>query len=195
MKLLNAGCGTHYAQGWVNTDVWSSDTTKPDVVVRSGEPYPFEDATFDAAFLGHVIEHMPWTHVPSFISDISRTVKPGAPILIVGPDVLKTIQRWKDGHEPWHMVLSTMEHLDMNFQPDREEEWWDGAHHHWNCHEDRVAKLLYKMGFASITNVFNLIPNDPLGTSWYDKEFDITWPVVGKYHWQLAIRFLNTRTR
>lgn len=191
MKYLNAGCGTHYAQGWVNTDVWESDTTKPDVKVTPGEPYPFEDNTFDAVFLGHVIEHIRWDAVPDFIKDMQRVAKPNAPFLLVGPDVYKTIQRWSEGVEPWWMIESVMEHADMNFQPDREEEWWDGAHHHWNCHEKRVETLLSGMGFNDITNVFSIIPNDPLGKAWVDPVTKIKWPVVGKFHWQLCYRFNN----
>lgn len=186
MNLLNAGCGTHYAQGWVNVDVWSSDTTKPDVVAKPGEPYPFEDNYFDAVFLGHVIEHIPWPEVPAFLTDISRVAKPNAPILVVGPDVYKTIKRWKDGEEPWWMIESVMEHQDINHQPDREHEWWDGALHHWNCHEKRVEKLLGAVGFRNIENVFDSIPNDPYGKTWWDEKNQITWPVVGKYWWQLA---------
>jgi predicted SAM-dependent methyltransferase len=52
-NLLNAGCGTWYADGWVNTDTWEDDNTKPDIVVKAGEPYPFPDNHFDAIFLGH----------------------------------------------------------------------------------------------------------------------------------------------
>lgn len=191
MKLLNAGCGTHYAQGWVNTDVWVSDTTTPDVQVVPGQPYPFEDSTFDAVFMGHVIEHISWNNVLEFLKDMSRVAKPNAPMLIVGPDVLKTIIRWRDGQEPWHMVLSVLEHLDMNYQPGRETEWWDGAHHHWNSHEERVEALIRNVGFVDIENVFKLIPNDANGKSWHDEKTNITWPVVGKYYWQLAFRFYN----
>lgn len=191
MKLLNAGCGTHYAQGWVNTDVWVSDTTTPDVQVVPKQPYPFEDDTFDAVFMGHVIEHIPWNDVPRFLKDMSRVAKPNAPMLIVGPDVFKTIKRWKNGEEPWYMVRSVMEHLDMNYQPDRETEWWDGAHHHWNCHEERVEALIRSIGFTDIENVFDLVPNDAVGKSWHDQKTGITWPVVGKYHWQLCFRFNN----
>lgn len=190
MTLLNVGCGTHYAQGWVNTDVWEDETTKPDVRVVAGQPYPFEENTFDAAYLGHVLEHMSWESVPFFLEDISRVVKPGAPMLFVGPDVFKTIIRWSKKEEPWTMVLSTLEHLDMNYQPGREHLWWDGAHHYWNCHEQRVVTLLEKTGFVDIQNVFDLIPNDPNGTSWQDQS-GFVWPVVGKYHWQFALKCSN----
>lgn len=191
MKLLNAGCGTHYANGWTNVDVWEGENTTPDVKVNPGEPYPFEDNTFDAVYLGHVLEHIPWPEVPVFLKDIQRVAKPGASIMVVGPDVFKTIQRWKDGAEPWSMVLATIEHQDRNWQPEREHEWWDGAHHHWNCHEERVADLLNKMGFTNIKNVFNKIPDDPNGKSWLDTTNNIEWPVVGKYFWQLAYLCTN----
>ena len=191
MKLLNAGCGTHYANGWVNTDVWESPTTTPDIKVTPNEPYPFEDNTFDAIFLGHVVEHIRWDDVAFFMRDMQRIAKPGAPFLLVGPDVYKTIKLWKEGTQPWWMIESVLEHADMNFQPDRENEWWDGAHHHWNCHEKRVEGLLEGLGFTDIKNVFDDIPNDAQGKEWVEESTGITWPVVGKYYWQLAYRFCN----
>jgi len=191
MKLLNAGCGTHYAKGWVNVDVWEGENTTPDIRVTPGEPYPFEDDTFDAVYLGHVLEHIPWPEVPVFLKDIQRVAKPGASIMVVGPDVYKTIKRWKDGAEPWSMVLATIEHQDMNWQPEREHEWWDGAHHHWNCHEERIESLLGGSGFKNIKNVFNKIPDDTNGKSWVDPKTKIEWPVVGKYFWQLAYLCTN----
>ena len=186
-NLLNAGCGTHYAQGWVNTDVWEDPNTKPDVLITPGEPYPFPDNHFDAIYLGHVLEHMEWHDVPAFLIDMKRIAKYEAPILVVGPDVLKTIKLWAEGKEPWHMVLSTMEHADVNYQPDREEEWWDGAAHKWNCHEERLKRLFSVLEF-SWEVMGHEIPNNPDQVGWYDRATNVTWPVVGKHHWQCAFR-------
>lgn len=191
MKLLNVGCGTHYAQGWVNTDVWESETTRPDVKVTIGEPYPFADNTFDAVYLGHIIEHMPWENVVAFMQDMARIAKEDAIFLLVGPDVFKTIKLWHEDKQPWWMIEAVLEHLDRNFQPDRESEEWDGSHHYWNCHEQRIENLLANVGFQQIENVFTKIPDDTEGTEWYDVKTNITWPVVGKYYWQLAYRFKN----
>lgn len=192
MMLLNAGCGTHYANGWVNTDTWDDgETTRPDVRVEPGKPYPFDDNYFDAVFLGHVIEHIAWPQVPAFIEDMKRIAKPNAPFLICGPDVLKTIQRWSKGQEPWEMVLSTMEHQDINTQPGREHLWWDGAHHHWNCHHERVLKLIKSLGFENIQDVADVIPKNPDGKSWNDGS--IEWPVVGHYYWHFAISCTNNK--
>jgi SAM-dependent methyltransferase len=186
--FLNAGCGTWYADGWTNVDIWEDANTKPDVVAKAGEPYPFPDNHFDAIYLGHVIEHIDWSAVPRFLLDMNRIAKPDAPILVTGPDVLKTIQLWSQGAEPWHMVLSTMEHQDVNHQPDREHEWWDGATHHWNCYHDRVAQLLRRIGFIDPVDYYEKIPNNPSQKSWVDTEDSIEWPVVGKHHWQFAIK-------
>jgi SAM-dependent methyltransferase len=192
MKLLNAGCGTHYAKGWVNTDTWDDGlTTTPDIRVEPGRPYPFEDNYFDAVFLGHVIEHMAWPDVPAFLQDMKRVAKPGAPFLFCGPDVLKTIERWSKGQEPWHMVLSTMEHQDINTQPGRENLWWDGASHHWNCHHERVWKLLESLNFSNLQDVVDVIPKNPSGKNWSDGS--IEWPVVGHYYWHFAISCNNTK--
>jgi SAM-dependent methyltransferase len=187
VNLLNAGCGTHYAKGWVNCDVWESETTRPDVLIEPNQPYPFPDHYFDAIYLGHVIEHIDWRGVPDFLRDMRRIAKPGAPVLVVGPDVLKTIQRWREDKEPWEMVLSTMEHQECNFQPGRESEFWDGATHHWNCHHQRVWDLMQDLGFADLEDYYERIPNDTHAHWWEDSETKINWPVVAKWFWQFAI--------
>jgi len=191
MKFLNAGCGTHYAEGWVNTDVWANETTRPDVKVEPGQPYPFEDDTFDAVFLGHVLEHIPWKEVPAFLYEMKRVAKPNAQFLVCGPDIFRTIDRYAMGQEPKHILMAALEHQDMNLQPGRENEWWDGAHHHWNCHNDRVAKLLSATGFSEIIDVFEIIPQSPQMRGWLNN--GIPWPIVGHWKWHFAILCVNTK--
>jgi SAM-dependent methyltransferase len=191
MFRLNAGCGTHYADGWTNTDCWVSETTRPDVRVTECEPYPFPDDTFDAVYLGHVLEHIPWPDVVPFIVDMARVAKPGAPILAVGPDVYRTIRRWRDGQEPWHMVVSTMEHADGNYQPGREDEVWTAAHHHWNCHADRLATVMRAAGLDGVLDVSDIVPDNfqlhgEASRWWDDPGTGVRWPVVCKASWQCA---------
>jgi hypothetical protein len=47
------------------------------------------------------------------------------------------------------------------------------------------------MGFSNIINVFDEIPNDPVGKSWFDAGSQIEWPVVGKYYWQFCLKVNN----
>lgn len=193
MHLLNAGCGTWYAEGWVNTDTWSTDTTRPDIKVEPNEPYPFPDSHFDAIYLGHILEHMPWEKVSPFLLDMKRIAKPDAHILVVGPDVYRSITLWAKGEQPWHMVISTLEHQDTHYQPGREEEIWEEAPHYWNCHEERLIGILRKLHFADVGSCTDEIPNDPGGRSWHDVKTGITWPVVGKHTWQCAVRCRNSK--
>lgn len=184
-KLLNVGSGTHYAKGWLNIDVWEDETTRPDIVVTPGEPYPFDDNSIDAIYLGHVLEHIPWPDVQAFLYDMRRIAKPGAPILIVGPDVYRTLERWANGQEPWYMVESVLEHQELH--PGDGVEWWDGATHHWNCHLQRVMNAVHNVGFANIEDYTDVIPND-VGAKWWQEPHGQKWPVVGKWHWQFAIK-------
>lgn len=190
MNLLNAGCGTHYARGWVNTDVWENEQTKPDVRVAPGHPYPFPDDHFDAVFMGHVIEHIDWPSLPAFFMEMTRVAKPDAPMLIVGPDVYRTIQLWREDKQPWWLVESVMEHQEV--APSQNVEWWDGATHHWNCHEQRVVELLQQLKFSDIQSVSDQIPN---GNNWRDPEVkNLVWPIVQKADWQFGLRVLNRLT-
>ena len=191
MNALNVGCGTHYAEGWVNTDVWVSDTTRPDVQVDPDGRYPFPDATFDALYLGHVLEHMEWSNIPGFLDEMERLAAPRAWMLVVGPDVFRTIRRWRAGKEPWEMVAMTMEHADMNYQPDRETEEWQGSHHYWNCHADRLGKLLSGWDAEDISDDIpdNFTESDPACRRWWDDPVSgVRWPVVDKAPWQCGFR-------
>lgn len=189
MNLLNAGCGTHYAAGWVNTDVWVNEDTRPDVKVVPGKPYPFEDNTFDAVMLSHVLEHIEWGKLFPFLKDMQRIAKPNAPMLIICPDLYKTIHLWHQNQLPWWLVESVMEHQDLNPEQKEVHEWWDGATHHWNCHEERLERLLISAGFCNVQNVFNSIPS---GNGWTDPEMSgIHWPVIGKADWQTCFRVTN----
>lgn len=190
MELLNVGCGPHYVGGWVNTDVWSNADTHPDVLVKPGEPYPFEDNTFDAIYMGHVLEHIPWPQVPTFLADMSRIAKPSAPFLVVGPDVHRTVNLWKQNspEAPWWLVLATMEHQELD-PSDGVTEWWDGAHHHWNCHEERVVKLLSKRGFTEIESFSDrILTTGPFRDS---SNESIAWPANNFTSWQFAVRCIN----
>jgi SAM-dependent methyltransferase len=198
-QLLNVGCGTHYIDGWVNTDVWQDHSTTPDVLVKMDEPYPFDDDTFDAIYLGHVLEHIAWPRLGVFLTDMVRIAKPGAPVLAVGPDVHKCIKRWANKLEPWDMVVSTMEHQDVDSQiyhmsddgkylTKTPPEWWDGAAHHWNCYEERL-ELVMNTHFDNVKVYSPYIERDLPGNrqDWYDSRTNMRWPTVGYWWWQCAV--------
>lgn len=190
MKFLNAGCGPHYVDGWINIDVYQDELIRPDIIVSRESAYPFSDSSFDAAYLGHIIEHIEWTQVAGYISEICRIVKTGAPILIVGPDVKKTIEAYSSGHLDWSSLEATLEHQHFNYQ-DSKNVYWDGASHFWNCHYERIAMLLRSMGIDDIQDASEEIFSNPSTDGWHDESNDIIWPVVSKINWQFGLLFKN----
>lgn len=187
MNKLNVGCGPFYADGWVNTDVFQSENITPDVLVKSGEPYPFDDSSFDVIYLGHILEHISWNDVPSFLNEISRIATPDAQIMVVGPDIFKVLNMWKTDELDIKDVMITLEHQDKNFQYEKYDVMWDGAPHYWNCHEDRIIDLLNNMGFKDVYNQYDfliLTEDDVCG---------VTWPIVARVRWQMAVSFKNKK--
>ncbi|MNX83829.1 hypothetical protein D3C86_1156070 [compost metagenome] len=90
MKLLNLGCGTTYHPDWVNIDLHASP---PHVIghdLKRGIPFP--DASFDAVYTSHVLEHIPPAHAAAFLNEAVRVLKPGGVMRVVVPD-LETICR------------------------------------------------------------------------------------------------------
>jgi len=171
---VNAGCGTHLApKPWVNTDTVMKPeyNTTPDLIVKEDDPFPFDDDSVDRIMLSHVLEHVPWEHVPFFLTEVRRAIKPDGEVLCVGPDAYKIIKSWSAGNEPWEILTSVLEHRD--WPPDMLE--WPGAPHHWNCHDERVRAALSRSGFTYEVPDVNLMRGN-------------SWPVVGwNPNWQFAL--------
>jgi hypothetical protein len=170
---LNIGCGVHYAAGWTNTDVISRPEAgvTPDVVTPVGEPLPFEDGGAQAIMLGHVLEHIPWDDVHSFLLEVRRVAAPSAHICVVGPDTLRALHGWKAGTVDDPLFLDAILENEASYQ---DAGMWPGTRHCWNCHEARVLLALRNAGMTG-------------------RAVDITspeldsFPVTSRVWWQFAI--------
>lgn len=174
---LNVGCGTHRAPApWHNIDtvrhvgagIPALDVVNPDQIVDPDLPLPFPDASCDRIMCSHVLEHVPWEHLPDFLLDVRR-VSDGE-VLFLGPDIYRAINAYKQGTEPWSIVATVLEHKDW---PD-DMAAWPGAPHHWNCHEARVMAALARTGW----NAQPILDDADLAD----------WPVVAwNPRWQFAV--------
>lgn len=184
---LNVGCGSHYADGWVNTDVFQNDHIKPDHLVSVKGRYPFDDSTFDVVYMGHVLEHIEWEYVPNFLKEMSRISKPDALFMVVGPDMYRALDMWKNDEISIDLVSNILEHQDTNYQDSDTNNLRDGAPHFWNCHEKRVLNLLISLGFIDVTSQFEtlILKNERYG--------NIDWPLVSGIQWQFALSFKNNK--
>jgi hypothetical protein len=174
----NIGVGTHYAPGWCNVDVVSNEQVHPDVVTSPGV-LPFPDKSAERVFCGHVLEHMPWPEVPAFLAEVKRVLS--GELLVNGPDVHRTIRRFAEGREPWHMVETVLEYEDGKNAGFEDGGAWPNARHWWNCTEERVVNVLASAGFGDVA------PVEPPETVVQD-DFMPPWPVVGAAPWHLFVK-------
>lgn len=176
-RWLNIGCGPHYADGFCNIDVHSGDGNHPDVVVPLTNKILVPDGSLDRVYAGHVLEHIPWDNCVEFLRNIRRALKPGGELLVVGPDLRRTLDLWKDGALDWHMVDAVWESDDA-FMISDSVIAWEGARHRWNCTEERVVALLECAEFSTIEH--RCIQNELVG--------DLRdWPIVAYTNWQLSV--------
>lgn len=85
MRLLNIGCGALVHPEWINLDVTSS---LPGVIrhdIRKG--LPFEDASIDACYSSHMVEHLRREDAVRLLTECRRVLKPGGVVRIVVPDL------------------------------------------------------------------------------------------------------------
>lgn len=177
---LNFGPGTWYAEGWCNVDVVANDQVHPDLVVPFGEPLPIESDSCEQVYCGHVLEHIPWPDLGPILAELRRVLHPDGELLVVGPDVFRSIQRWHEGTEPWDIVTTVLEYhgRNMGFEGDTQ---WPNARHWWNCDEGRVVDALTAAHFVHVEPL-------PVADRIYDRDGIPGWPVVGYAPWQCAVK-------
>lgn len=179
-RRLNVGCGPFYVEGWLNLDVtFIPGEITPDVVWPA-ESAPSFESDFDQIYMGHVLEHIPWDKVQYHLRSLRRELAPGGQLLVVGPDVLRSLDLWRQGRIDHNLLLATMEdEVDATRSGELEdytfvEERWEGSRHHWNAHEARVARAMIDAGFDSVTGV----PITEVGPE---------WPLVSDAAFQCAV--------
>lgn len=167
---LNLGCGDRYVEGWVNVDHRSPH--KKDLVVDLTDRLPWtppwdDDQDIAAIYAGHLLEHLTTAQCRFLLSELLLCVRPGVPIMIVGPDVDRARAMIDAGtFDPTYHSLHS-----IRFGGSR----WPGDQHQWDCTGPRVAKLLRNAGWLDVHDVG--IENV--------SEF---WPVADRApRWQCAI--------
>ena len=96
-QLLNIGAGDHFnVSGWTRLDYNDDAALIGERIKRlcdvnfdllSGEPLPFDDATFDGIYTSHTIEHLHNEDVERIIKDCFRILKPGGVLRVVCPSI------------------------------------------------------------------------------------------------------------
>lgn len=167
---LNLGCGQHMAPRpeWVNIDSHrfcdhpACVDSNPDLIADIREPLPFDDASVDAVYCGHVLEHLPQDVVIRVLREIRRVLKPEGRLGIVGPDF--------DRAEL--IALSGGTDMRPAIWPGDDPKW-PGAGHAWCATGPKTLEL--------VREVFPDAVEVPI------TELDPFWPAVVFLEWQFAV--------
>ncbi len=88
----------HYIDQWVNVDA-NMFTARCDVWTDLRYPLPFRNATIDAAYSHHVIEHLP--DIAGHFRDVFRCLKPGGVYRVAGPNGDSAIAKFVERDLDW----------------------------------------------------------------------------------------------
>lgn len=90
--LLNLGCGTRIHPAWQNYDLVAM---VPGVrVIDLRARLPFADASADAVYHSHVLEHLERTHAAAFLGECRRVLKPRGVLRLAVPDLEGICRRY-----------------------------------------------------------------------------------------------------
>jgi predicted SAM-dependent methyltransferase len=115
-RLLNLGCGERPIQGWVNADLPRlSFQDQPNWMLDATRPWRCPSDTFGGVFTEHTLEHVTYEGADHILRECYRTMKVGAWIRIVTPDIRKYVALYaghRDGtfsqfSSPAHAISST----------------------------------------------------------------------------------------
>lgn len=88
----------NYITNWINVDA-NIFTAKCDVWADLRHRLPFRDATVDAVYSHHVIEHLP--DIEDHMRDVRRILKPGGVYRVAGPNGDAAVTMFMKGRTDW----------------------------------------------------------------------------------------------
>lgn len=94
----------NYLPGWINCDS-NIFSARADRWVDLRNPLPFADASVDAVYSHHMIEHLP--DPAAHCREVARILKPGGVYRVGGPDADMAIDRYKAGDLDWFVPFPT----------------------------------------------------------------------------------------
>lgn len=137
---LNVGSGPHYADGWCNTDILPAPkgTRDPDVLADIFDyPKVFEVGSFKKAYIGHVLEHIPFSETVDAVISISYVVQPGSPIMVVGPCIDRAVAT----NQPESLLEA------IRYNPDKPQHPWS---HAWTPTEALTHQIMLDAGLDRV---------------------------------------------
>lgn len=102
VKRLNWGCGTHVAEGWVNSDQKEGPGIDLSCDIREG--LPLESDSVDYAVSIHALPEVPYPALIPTLQELRRVLRPGAPLRLALPDLNKAIAAYQRGDRDYFLI-------------------------------------------------------------------------------------------
>jgi SAM-dependent methyltransferase len=165
-NLLHVGCGVlrrddlrpfFSAGGWSEIRYDIDPAVEPDVVGDSRDLSVFEDASFDAVYSAHNIEHVSSYEVPQVLREFRRVLRDTGFLVLLCPDMLAVAEAITQGRLEESLYTSSVGPITAidivyGYQPELQQGRSYMAHK-MAFTPDTLARHVLKAGFVSATLV------------------------------------------
>ena len=151
LKLLHAGCGTIYHEGWINLDI--NDTHKVDIKADILQTH-FDENSFDAIYSCHSFEHLRFPEdAVEALTRYYRWLKPGGVLRISVPSLEIAVKAYVGGSSLKFLLGEDFKgyyHKDM---PGDRLNYFIKAFDHQVCYDfPLLSSMFADAGFVDIRN-------------------------------------------
>ena len=98
LRKLQIGANANLLPGWLNTTLYPF--TPGTVYLDASLPFPIPDASFDAIFAEHVIEHLEFELAALMLRESHRILRGGGRIRLATPDLAQIMRLYTQPDEP-----------------------------------------------------------------------------------------------
>lgn len=102
MRRLNWGCGMHFGEGWINSDVKGEPGVDLVADIRHG--LPLEDGSIDYAVSIHALPEFSYPELVPVLEELHRVLVPGGTLRLALPDLRRGIEAYLGGEEEYFKV-------------------------------------------------------------------------------------------
>src|SRR6188508_2830023 len=102
IRRLNWGCGSWTEPGWINSDI--KDGPGIDISCDIREGLPLETDSIDYAVAIHALPEIPLPEITPVLRELRRVLKPGAPLRLALPDLIKGVRAYERGDREYFHV-------------------------------------------------------------------------------------------
>lgn len=162
-RVLNAGCGAYAPDrlhaafrtlGWSETRLDIDSRAAPDIVGSITDLGKIDDATFDAIWCSHNLEHLHTHDVPKALAEFRRVLKPDGFALITSPDleaVAELVVNGRIDDVAYQSPAGPITALDMLYGLSASVARGNlFMSHHTGFTADRLGRLMVNSGFAEV---------------------------------------------